>query len=326
MAEPVGFALVVAVVLLALLVAAFFVGRVLQRRPPGPTRPPAIRRREGLGGRFRAVLSRGAPTEEDWRALEEALVGADVGTTAAREVVGRVRESWSPGHDPEVVLRREIAGMFGGDPPLAVPDGLATIMVVGVNGTGKTTTIGKLARLLGDRDRNVGVAASDTFRAAAAEQLGTWAERAGADLVAQARGADPGAVAHDAVEAARARGHDVLIVDTAGRIHTRAPLMEELRKVKRVLEKASGKPVDEVLLVIDASTGQNGIAQARTFLEAVEVTGIALTKMDGTARGGVVLAIRRELELPVKLIGTGEGIEDLAPFDPEAFAASLAGS
>jgi fused signal recognition particle receptor len=240
-------------------------------------------------------------------------------------VVTRVRERWKPGQDPEVILREEIADIFSGDPDLSAPDGLAVVMVVGVNGTGKTTTIGKLAHHLRERGRKVAVANSDTFRAAAGEQLGVWAERAGADLVSQERGSDPGAVAFDAVEAARARGHDVLIVDTAGRLHSRKPLMNELQKVGRVLEKAAGKPPDEVLLVMDATTGQNGIAQARTFTEAVGVTGIALTKMDGTARGGVILAIREELGLPVKLVGTGEKIEDLEPFDAHLYASSLVG-
>jgi fused signal recognition particle receptor len=195
-------------------------------------------------------------------------------------------------------------------------------MVVGVNGTGKTTTIGKLAALLKKEGRSVSLAASDTFRAAAGEQLETWAERAGAHLVGQERGADPGAVAFDAYQAAKARGSDVLIVDTAGRLHTRQPLMEELKKVKRVLEKAAGK-VDEVLLVLDATTGQNGIAQARVFTDAVSVTGVVLAKMDGTARGGIVLAVREELGIPVKLVGTGEKLGDLAPFDPKAFARGL---
>jgi fused signal recognition particle receptor len=194
--------------------------------------------------------------------------------------------------------------------------------VVGVNGTGKTTTIGKLAHLLGTGGHRVSLAASDTFRAAAGEQLETWAERTGAHLVAQERGADPGAVAFDALQAARARGSQVLIVDTAGRLHTRQPLMEELAKVKRVLEKAAGR-VDEVLLVLDATTGQNGIAQARAFTEAVGVTGVVLAKMDGTARGGIVLAVRDELGVPVKLVGTGEKAEDLVPFDPQRFARRL---
>jgi fused signal recognition particle receptor len=195
-------------------------------------------------------------------------------------------------------------------------------MVVGVNGTGKTTTIGKLAHMLTSAGRSVTVAASDTYRAAAGEQLETWARRSGAHLVGQGRGADPGAVAFDAVQSARARGADVLIVDTAGRLHTRQPLMDELAKVRRVLEKAAGD-VEEVLLVVDATTGQNGLQQARVFAEAVNVTGVALTKLDGTAKGGIVLAVREELGVPVKFVGTGEGIEDLQAFDSKAFAERL---
>ncbi|HEX9891201.1 MAG TPA: signal recognition particle-docking protein FtsY, partial [Actinomycetota bacterium] len=208
------------------------------------------------------------------------------------------------------------------DPELRLEGTPSVILVVGVNGTGKTTTIGKLAHRLVGQGRLVALAASDTFRAAAVPQLAEWAARAGADLVAQERGADPGAVAFDAYEAAKARGHDVLIVDTAGRLHSRKPLMDELVKVKRVLDKAAGH-VDEVLLVVDATTGQNGRAQAKAFAEAVSVTGLALVKMDGSARGGVALAIREELGLPVKLIGTGEGLADLQGFDPQGYARSL---
>jgi fused signal recognition particle receptor len=213
--------------------------------------------------------------------------------------------------------------LLGPDAALELPDDrLAVAMVVGVNGSGKTTTIGKLAAML-DRDgRRVMLAASDTFRAAAGEQIDVWAERSGAQLVAQARGADPGAVAFDAVRSATAKGSDVLIVDTAGRLHTRTPLMDELGKVKRVIEKAGAK-VDETLLVLDASTGQNGVAQARAFLDAVDVTGVVLTKMDGTARGGIALVVRTELGVPIKLVGTGEGLDDLAPFRAEAFAERL---
>jgi fused signal recognition particle receptor len=197
------------------------------------------------------------------------------------------------------------------------------ILVVGVNGTGKTTTIGKLAHHLGEHGRSVLVAAADTFRAAAEEQLEIWADRAGADFVGSARGGDPAAVAYDAIEAATARGKDVAIVDTAGRLHTQANLMEELAKVRRVIEgRLDGAP-HETLLVIDATTGQNGVRQAQQFSEAVQVTGVALTKLDGSAKGGVVLAIAQELGLPVKLIGVGEGIEDLRPFDPESFAQAL---
>jgi fused signal recognition particle receptor len=193
---------------------------------------------------------------------------------------------------------------------------------VGVNGSGKTTTIGKLAKMLAAQGQRVAFAASDTFRAAAGEQLDVWAERSGARLIAGERGADPGSVAFDAAKSAASKGEDVLIVDTAGRLQTRAPLMDELAKVKRVLEKAAGD-VEEVLLVLDATTGQNGISQASAFTEAAGVTGVALTKMDGTAKGGIVLAIREELGVPVKFIGTGEGEGDLQVFDPRAFAEGL---
>ena len=238
-------------------------------------------------------------------------------------VVGRVRVSYKAGEDPAAIVTQEIARTFDGDPTWRPPEGKpGIVMVVGVNGTGKTTTIGKLASRLAGEGHRVTLAASDTFRAAAGEQLDTWAGRAGAQLVAGERGADPAAVAFDAVQSARAKGSDVLIVDTAGRLHTRQPLMEELRKVRRVLEKAGGQ-VGEVLLVLDATTGQNGIQQARAFTEAVDVTGIVLSKMDGTARGGIVLAVREELGLPVMLVGTGERAEDLAPFDPQAFAHGL---
>lgn len=260
------------------------------------------------------------PARDDWARLEDLLVRADVGPATAADIVSRIRERLTPDTDPESLLSDEIVGLLGGDAALNLPAGrIGVIMVVGVNGTGKTTTIGKLAHLLAAGGRKVCVAGSDTFRAAASEQLSVWAERAGAHLVSQERGADPGAVAFDAVRSAGARGMDVVIVDTAGRLHTRAPLMDELRKVKRVLEKAAGQ-VDETLLVLDATTGQNGIAQARAFTEAVGVTGVALTKLDGTAGGGIVLAIREELGVPVKLVGTGEGIADLEPFEAKAFA------
>ncbi|MFN2589563.1 MAG: signal recognition particle-docking protein FtsY [Actinomycetota bacterium] len=282
----------------------------------------AIPKTEGLAGRIRSLFSRGVD-DETWRGLEDALIRADVGAKAASDVVGRVRAAYAPPADPADVVTTEVAAIFDGDHPWEPPAGSpAVIMVVGVNGTGKTTTIGKLAHQLRQGGRSVTLAASDTFRAAAGEQLETWASRAGAHLVTQSRGADPGAVAFDAVQAARARGDDVVIVDTAGRLHTREPLMQELAKVRRVLEKAAGR-VDEVLLVLDATTGQNGIAQARAFTEAVDVTGVVLAKMDGTARGGIVLTVREELGVPVKLVGTGERIEDLAPFDPAAFARRL---
>ena len=282
----------------------------------------AIPRTEGLAGRIRSLFSRGV-TDETWRGLEEALIRADVGARAAADIVGRVRSTYQAGDDPAEVVTNEVSSIFDKDDPWEAPSGRpAVIMVVGVNGTGKTTTIGKIAHRLRQDGRSVTLAASDTFRAAAGEQLETWAGRAGAHVVGQARGADPGAVAFDAVQAARARGDDVVIVDTAGRLHTREPLMQELAKVKRVLEKAAGR-VDEVLLILDATTGQNGIVPARAFTEAVDVTGVVLSKMDGTARGGMVLAVREELGVPVKLVGTGERIDDLAPFDPHGFARRL---
>jgi fused signal recognition particle receptor len=296
---------------------------------PAPERPATVERPRGaaspagLGARVRSLFTGREATDDTWRELEEALIRADVGPRAAGNIVNRVRASYQPPADPAEILAGEIARTFDQDerwsPPTASP---AIVMVVGVNGTGKTTTIGKLAHVLRNDGRSVSIAATDTFRAAAAEQLGTWAERTGAHVVTQERGADPGAVAFDAVQAAKARGSDVLIVDTAGRLHTRQPLMDELAKVKRVLEKAGGT-VHEVLLVLDATTGQNGIAQARAFMDAVEVTGVVLAKMDGTARGGIVVAVRDELGVPVKLMGTGEGPDDLEPFDPRPFARRL---
>ena len=298
-------------------------------KPPAPAAQPEKRvaAPAGLAARIRALFPGGGATEDTWKGLEEALIRADVGPRAAADVVARVRARYQPAMDPADVVVEEIAGSFAGDPPWEVPAGPdgspCIVMVVGVNGTGKTTTIGKIAARLQSEGRSVGMAASDTFRAAAGEQLEVWAGRTGATIVSQERGADPGAVAFDAVKAAEARHVDVLIVDTAGRLHTRAPLMEELKKVRRVIEKAAGRPPDEVLLVVDATTGQNGIRQAESFTEAVEVTGIVLTKLDGTARGGIVLAVRSELGLPVVLVGTGEGATDLAPFDPVSFARGL---
>jgi fused signal recognition particle receptor len=326
--ELVAVPVVALAVVVVVLVVSGALWLVASRRRTGHAAPAPVTaatpRTEGLAGRIRALFRGGEATEEAWRGLEEALVRADVGPKAATELVRRVRASFEPSTDPAEVVIEEVARMFEGDPRWAPPTGKpGIVMIVGVNGTGKTTTIGKLAHVLAKQGLSVSLANSDTFRAAAGEQLETWAIRAGAQLVAQERGADPAAVAFDAVQAARARGSDVLIVDTAGRLHTRQPLMAELAKVKRVLEKAAGRPPDEVLLVLDATTGQNGIAQARAFTEAVEVTGVVLAKVDGTARGGIVLSVRQELGVPVKLMGTGEGPLDLAPFDPQQFARRL---
>ena len=276
----------------------------------------------GLGQRVRALFG-GGVSDVTWKELEELLVKADVGPRGSADLVRRVRDGFEPGADPEEVLRREVVAVLGPDEPLHLAtDRLAVILVVGVNGSGKTTTIGKLARYLAGQGHTVSLAASDTFRAAAGEQLEVWAERSGAHIVGQQRGADPGAVAFDAVTSATARGSDVLIVDTAGRLHTKAPLMDELAKVKRVIEKA-GAEVDETFLVLDATTGQNGIAQARAFTGSVELTGVVLTKMDGSAKGGVVIGVREELGLPVRFVGVGEGADDLRPFRAEAFADGL---
>ena len=266
------------------------------------------------------------PLDDDsWDALEESLIGADVGMTATMEIVERLRKRRDL-DDLETALAGEIEALLGEPGTLSVDDGPSVILVVGVNGTGKTTTIGKLAHRLREHGHDVLVAAADTFRAAAGEQLEIWATRAGADYVGSSRGGDPAAVAFDAIEAAEARGRDVVVVDTAGRLHTQKGLMEELAKVRRVIERRLEGAPHETLLVLDATTGQNGLQQARLFDEAVGVTGVCLTKLDGTAKGGIVLPVAVELGLPVKLIGVGEGLEDLRPFDPGDFARALVGA
>ncbi|MEX0754272.1 MAG: signal recognition particle-docking protein FtsY [Actinomycetota bacterium] len=293
------------------------------------TSPSATSPSTGLGSKIRRLLG-SAPTEDEWHGLEQALVRADVGPRAASDLVARVKERFDSESDPVGLVREEIVGLLGESTGLILPgDRLAIVIVVGVNGAGKSTTIGKLAAKLRGEGKQVMLANSDTFRAAAGEQLGIWADRAGVALVAQERGADPGSVAFDAVTSAAAKGSDVLIIDTAGRLHTKIPLMDELKKVRRVAEKAAaqtGAGIDETLLVLDAQTGQNGIAQARAFTEAADVTGVVLTKMDGSARGGIALAVREELGVPVKLVGMGESIGDLETFDPRSFADGLLGS
>jgi fused signal recognition particle receptor len=286
------------------------------------------RLRESLGKSRRALTGELAAAAfdpgnaEDWERLEEALIRGDVGVRATAELVRRLE---ARGDLPDLgeALAEEIADMLGEPPTLDLSAKPSVILVVGVNGTGKTTTIGKLAQKLREHDRSVLLGAADTFRAAAEEQLEIWAERAKADFVGAAQGADPAAVAYDAVEATRARGHDVAIVDTAGRLHTQTNLMEELAKVRRVIESRLEGAPHETLLVIDATTGQNGLQQARLFGETVGVTGVALTKLDGSAKGGIAVAIAYELGLPVTLIGVGEGIDDLRPFDPHDFARAL---
>ena len=288
------------------------------------------RLRDSLGKSRRALgeqlaLATFDPNEADsWERLEEALIAADVGVPATAELVQRL-EARGAAVDLAAGLQEEIATLLGEPASLELRARPSVVLVVGVNGTGKTTTIGKLAAKLAEHDRSVLVAAADTFRAAAEEQLEIWADRAGADFVGSERGGDPAAVAYDAIGAAQARGRDIVVVDTAGRLHTQANLMEELTKVRRVIaQRLDGAP-HETLLVIDATTGQNGLQQARLFGQAVDVTGVALTKLDGSAKGGIAVAIAHELDLPVKLVGLGERLEDLRPFDPTDFARALVG-
>jgi fused signal recognition particle receptor len=307
--------------------------------PPEEVIAPRRRFRERLG-RSRAalsqgmsgLLSRGADDDEAWEELEEALLAADVGVATSTELVERLRTraraERASGPALRELLRSELRDAVGsGDRSLALDlleehQRPGIVLVVGVNGTGKTTTVGKLALALAEEGKQPVLAAADTFRAAATEQLVIWGDRVGAPVVRHQQGADPAAVAFDGLASARARGADVLLVDTAGRLHTKSNLMEELRKLRRVLEREGGQ-VREVLLVLDATTGQNGLAQARQFTDAVGVTGVVLTKLDGTAKGGIVIAVQRDLGIPVKLVGLGEGPHDLAPFDPDAFVDAL---
>jgi fused signal recognition particle receptor len=284
------------------------------------------RLRDSLGKSRRALTQQLAtatfdPSDEaSWERLEEALLTADVGVPATAELVRRLE---ARGGEFEQGLVEELTMMLGEPGTLALSTTPSIVLVVGVNGTGKTTTIGKLAHHLREHDRDVLVAAADTFRAAADEQLEVWAQRAGADFVGVERGGDPAAVAYDAVEAAEARGRDVVVVDTAGRLHTQSNLMQELEKIHRVIARRLEGAPHETLIVVDATTGQNGLQQARIFSEAVRPTGVVLTKLDGSARGGIAVAIAYELGLPVKLVGVGEQLEDLQPFDPRDFAEAL---
>jgi len=311
---------------------------------PAPAEPEADSERRGFFRRLRENMSKtrqalGAELQatvfqslddEAFERLEEALIYADVGAPTTAAIVERLEReaeegTLADGKDLTRRLRELLAdtARLEGD-TIALTEHPTVILVVGVNGSGKTTTIGKIAwHLQQELGRSVLLAAGDTFRAAAAEQLTLWAERAGCEIVRGAEGSDPGAVAFDAIEAARARGRDVVIVDTAGRLHTQQHLMEELRKVRKVIDRQAPGAPHETLLTIDATTGQNGLRQAQLFREAVDVSGIALTKLDGTAKGGIALAIAQELGVPVKLIGIGEALEDLRPFDPDDFARAI---
>lgn len=289
------------------------------------------RTRGALIGKVEALLKRRTVLDEEFfEELEAILLQADVGVRTTSKLLAsltrRIAEEKPRKGEPDVMvmLKDEILGVLGPREPLKkAPSGTSVIIVVGVNGTGKTTTAGKLGYRFGKEGAGVILGAADTFRAAAIEQLEIWAQRVGAEFVRHEEGGDPGAVAYDACQAAKARKADYVILDTAGRLHTRVNLMEELKKVKRVTGREITGAPHEVLLVLDATSGQNALAQARTFKDAVEVTGIVLTKLDGTAKGGIVLAIREEFGIPVKLIGIGEGVDDLRDFDPAEFVDAL---
>ncbi len=318
--------------------------------PPAPPAPPDLEVPEPTAGRLvrlrsrlarsQNALGRGLLTllasdkldEDVWEDVETTLLSADVGMAASTEIVESLRTRTkvlgTRSHDElRALLREELLTAIGDvDRSLRTlphEDRPAVVLVVGVNGTGKTTTCGKLARVLVADGRSVVLGAADTFRAAAADQLATWAGRVGADVVRGPEGGDPAAVAYDAVRTGVERRADCVLIDTAGRLHTKTGLMDELAKIKRVAEKLGS--IDEVLLVLDATTGQNGVVQAKQFAGAVGVTGVVLTKLDGTAKGGIVVAVQRELGLPVKLVGLGEGPDDLAPFDPGQFVDALLG-
>ena len=326
------------------------VGTVVELPPEGPPAPAIeipdptagrlirlrarlARSQSTLGRGLLAVLSRERLDDEAWEEIEESLLSADVGVTATTEIVEQLRTrtkvlgTRSPGELRTLLAEELVAAL---QPEMdrtlhATPaaDRPAVVLVVGVNGTGKTTTCGKLARVLVADGRTVLLGAADTFRAAAADQLQTWGARVGAETVRGPEGGDPASVAFDTVKKGTELKVDTVLIDTAGRLHTKVGLMDELGKVKRVVEKQG--PVDETLLVLDATTGQNGLTQARVFTEVVDVTGIVLTKLDGTAKGGIVISVQRDLGVPVKLVGLGEGADDLAPFDPEQFVDALLG-
>jgi len=309
---------------------------ILDRLKPGKLKEGLARTRESLKYRLTRLATAKATIDDDLLdQLEEILIGADVGTATTGQIIASIRarvkeDRFASTAELYDLLKDEIRRQFirGGDGSAGDPFTLGAakpyvIMVVGINGVGKTTTIGKLAHIYVEAGKKVVIAAADTFRAAANEQLEIWAERAGATLVRQEQGSDPAAVAFDAVRSATSQGADVVIIDTAGRLHTKVNLMEELKKIKRVIQKQFPDAPHEVLLVVDGSTGQNGLQQARQFSASVGVTGLVLTKLDGTAKGGIVLAITQEMNVPVRFVGVGEKIDDLQPFDKAAFVDAL---
>jgi fused signal recognition particle receptor len=288
------------------------------------------RTRQSFFGRVAGLFGANDVTEELWEELEELLIQADVGVNTTVKLVERLRERVAEervrdARAVEGMLKEELVAMLDGGPPLSInePRLLTVVLVVGTNGSGKTTSIAKLAHFYQEQGRKVILGAADTFRAAAIDQLKIWGQRAGCDVIAHQPGADPGAVVYDAIRAARAREADMLVVDTAGRLHTKYNLMQELKKVRGVAAKQVHSAPHETLLVLDATTGQNALAQARRFKDDVEVTGIFLAKLDGTAKGGIVFAIAGELGLPIRFVGTGEGIGDMAEFDAQAFVEGL---
>jgi len=289
------------------------------------------RSQSGFGAVLLGLLSRDGLDDQTWEEIEDTLIAADIGVAPSRQLVDELRTQvkveGARGDQVKALLRTDLIEAIGADQDRSLRigphgDRPAVVLIVGVNGTGKTTVCGKLARALIGEGRSVLLGAADTFRAAAADQLETWGKRVGAQVVRSDReGADPASVAFEAVREGIGERTDTVIVDTAGRLHTKTGLMDELGKIKRVIERQA--TVDEVLLVLDATTGQNGLRQARVFAEAVDITGIVLTKLDGTAKGGIVIAVQRELGVPVKLVGLGEGPDDLAPFDPAAFVDAI---
>jgi fused signal recognition particle receptor len=289
------------------------------------------RTKEQFVERFDEIVGRETPAErsrpvdvETLDALEEALISADVGVAASDRIVSAVRAKRSRGESLRTLVKDEILDILR-SAETASPNGRRphVVLIVGVNGTGKTTTVGKLARFIKDSGRTPLICAADTFRAAAVEQLQVWATRAGVDFIRAQSGSDPAAVVFDAIAAGKARGRDVILVDTAGRLHTRVNLMQELEKIKRIAGREVDGAPHEVLLVLDATVGQNGLNQAREFMDVAGVNGIVLTKLDGTAKGGIAVAIANDLKLPIRYVGVGEGIDDLVPFSPEDYVKAL---